>query len=57
MAREEYVCPLTGKVDVSQDDDEAEWDLLQTTHIISRSLSERTKGVSEAMQREVSLLP
>lgn len=57
MTREKYFCPVTGKVDLSQDDSEAEWELLEIVHIIGQSLLKGNEGGSEAGYWKVGPLP
>ena len=59
MTRERGSCPLTGRVDESLADQlqEVEPDSLELAHIISQSISEGIKGVSEEARQKVGPLP
>ena len=55
MTREGGSCPFTGRVDESLADQirEVEPDSLELARIISKSISEGTKGVSEEARQKV----
>ena len=56
MIREEGICPFTGRIDMSLDDEEAVADALEAAHIISQPISEEVKGGLEARKKVVSPL-
>ena len=57
MAREEGLCPFTGRADVSLKSRTALPDILNVAHIIGQSVSEGTKWGKEETCKKVGSLP